>query len=142
LSEVLPGGARSQLTGVLGAGIDLPPLASSVHELSLAYDRPGTVLGMARAGMNEPEAPAGLNRKGFGIVGHGITVAGWWVLQPELPEQFVGQPIGRPVDLPPGDTLGIRTWPLGRGLEVAHIPGGSVELTTERTSSGHGAHGS
>jgi hypothetical protein len=114
---------------VLGAGIHLPLLAVAVDELALADDGLRAVLGMARSGMNEPEAPAGLHRKGLGIVRHGITVAGRSVLQTEFSEQVVGQPIGGPVDLPPSDTLGIRTWPLGCGLDVADIPGGSVELT-------------
>ena len=60
---LLPGGARGQVVGVPGAGIHLPLLARTVDELSVEDDRLRAVLGVARAGMHEPEAPAGLHRK-------------------------------------------------------------------------------
>ena len=59
------------LVSVLPASLHLPPLTRSVGELATADHRLRTVLGVTNTVVDEPEALAGCDVEGFGVVGHG-----------------------------------------------------------------------
>ena len=55
---------------MLRTGVDLPPLARSVHELPMTDDGLPTVGSVTDAVVNEPEALAGFDVEGTRVVSH------------------------------------------------------------------------
>jgi hypothetical protein len=56
---------------VLAASLYRPPLAGSIGELAMPDHRLGTVLCVADAVVDEPEAVARLDAESLGVVSHG-----------------------------------------------------------------------
>jgi hypothetical protein len=58
------------LGGMLSAGVHFPPLALPINEGAMTGYQLRTVLGVTHPVVDEPEALAGLDAEGFGVVSH------------------------------------------------------------------------
>jgi hypothetical protein len=87
---VSPSGRRlRQVVAVFRACVHRPPLSLRIDEPAPLGNRLAAMAGMANTGVNEPEAPVGLDVEGLGIVAHTGDLIGW-MFRPTPGQEGVG----------------------------------------------------